>query len=235
MSTNLNAPALTTGQANPETTTNDAVGAIDAAVTETLAVNLTSDVTLTSAQYRSAVRFSVTTTGTSKSLTLPAIKRLVLISNDGTLAISVKVGSTTTSLAVAEAAMFYSDGTTNGLIKVVFGTTVNPYDIAFFIPGVGSNSQKVLRFNADRSFTLPATLTGSIVTAGTAATGSTVFTLKKNGSSIGTATFASSGTTATFSFASDVTFAATDVFSIDGPGTADATLADMAFTFKGTR
>jgi Iap family predicted aminopeptidase len=60
-----------------------------------------------------------------------------------------------------------------------------------------------------------------------------VFTLKRNGTSIGTITFAASGTTGTFSFASSVTWAAGDLFEMDGPATADTTLANINIDLAG--
>jgi hypothetical protein len=107
------------------------------------------------------------------------------------------------------------------------------YDIAINFEGVTTNGE-IIRVKMVRAVTLPASLTGSSFDAGTAATASTVFTLKQNGSSIGTITFAASGTTGTVSFASAVTFSAGDTFEIDAPATADATLANIAFTFAGS-
>jgi hypothetical protein len=46
---------------------------------------------------------------------------------------------------------------------------------------------------------------------------------------------ASPRSTATFSFASEVTFAAGDRLTVIAPGTQDASLADISITFKGTR
>jgi hypothetical protein len=90
--------------------------------------------------------------------------------------------------------------------------------------------------------TLPAALTGSSggvgEVNGTAATGSAVFTLLKNGASIGTATLPAAATgrgVATFSFASAVSFAAGDSFAVQAPAVQDATLAGFFFTFAGAR
>lgn len=242
MSTNLAIPALTGGQANPETTVNDASGAIDAAITETLTVDLTNSVLLTSAQYRSAVRFSVTPAGASKTLTLPAVKRLVLIDNfQATNAITIKVGTTSFSLAVSTATFVYTDGTTNGLEQLAIGggsggaSSTFPFDITVFNPGVSTNAQTLLRFNVTRAFTWPISLTGSVFSAGVAATASTTYTIKQNGSSIGTLVWAIAGTTPTITFASAVTFAVNDVITLTGPTTADATLADISFNFQGSR
>lgn len=66
------------------------------------------------------------------------------------------------------------------------------------------------------------------------ATASTVFTLKKNGTQVGTFTFAISGTTATISI-SDTSVAAGDLLTFHAPSSQDATLADIGFTLGGTR
>lgn len=241
MSANLNAPALVGGQANPETTVNDAIGALDAAFTELLVVDLTNSVTLTAAQYRSAFKFSITPTGASKTLTLPAVKRMVYISNDGTLSIAVVKGATSITLAAASGGFFYTDGTTNGLIQLSAsgsstspGTTV-PYDLATFVSGLPAAGATVFRYNVLRAFTWPVSLTGSVFNAGTAATASATFTIKQNGTSIGTLVFAASGTVPTVTFASAVTFAVNDVITIVAPASQDATLADVAFDFLGSR
>jgi hypothetical protein len=112
---------------------------------------------------------------------------------------------------------------------------VSAADIFAFIAGTLSNSQKILKMNVVRAFTLPASLTGSVFKADTAATASYVLTLKKNGASIGTLTWAAAGTTATVSFVSSVTFSPTDTFEITGAGVADTTLADISLNFLGSR
>jgi hypothetical protein len=236
MSTNLNAPALTGGQANPETTVNDAVGAMDAAITELLVVDLTNSVALTAPQYRGAIRFSVTPAGVGKTLTLQAIKRLVFVTNDSANSITVANGTTNFALAAGGACMVYTDGTANGLVfwLVTSTTAPVPYDLGLFVPGAPTASQVVLRFNVVRAFTLPVSLTGSVATAGAASAATATFTIKQNGTSIGTIVFSTSAT-ATFTFAGAVTFAVNDVITVVAPASADATLSDIAINFKGTR
>lgn len=241
MSANLNAPALTGGQANPETTVNDAVSVLDAAVTETLVVDLTNNVTLTSLQYRSAVRYSVTPAGVTKSLTLPLVKRLVYISNDSANAISLVQGSVTIALAAAAGGFFYTDGTANGLKQLASsggggsGTVLAPYDLGVYVQGAPLGAAIVMRYNVVRAFSLPIALAGSVFNAGVAATGAAVFTIKNNGSSIGTLSYAAAGTVPTVSFTAQVDFAVNDVLTIVAPGSADATLANISFNFAGTR
>lgn len=108
-----------------------------------------------------------------------------------------------------------------------------PYDILCGIVGKPSNGEVVLLFVAPRAFRIPANAAGSRLKAGTAATGTAVFSIQKNGSEFLTATVAASGTTATFA-GSQVDFAAGDMLRIIAPATADATLADIAITLAAT-
>lgn len=110
-----------------------------------------------------------------------------------------------------------------------------PIDLGCFVPGVGTNNQILLSLALNRAITFPAGATLSHAIATIAATGSTTFTFKKNGSSFATAVFAGSGTTATFTQASDAVFVAGDILEIDGPATADATLANIGITLAGVR
>lgn len=104
------------------------------------------------------------------------------------------------------------------------------YDISTYYPGVPGNSQILLRWTAPRPITIVIGAINSQCTAGTAATGSTTITINKNGSSVGTIAISSSGTTGTFTVASSVSLVAGDILTIVGPGTADATLADISIT-----
>lgn len=107
------------------------------------------------------------------------------------------------------------------------------YNIAVSITGVMVNSEVLLQYVFPQAVKLPASLTGSQAKAGTAATASTVVTINKNGSSIGTITWAISGTVATFSFSSAISFAAGDILSLVAPVSADATLANVGITLAG--
>jgi hypothetical protein len=106
--------------------------------------------------------------------------------------------------------------------------------IGFYAPGVPSADQTMYYFRTPTPFSLPANLLGSYVNAISAATASAVFDVLKNGVSIGSITFAASGTAATFSTAA-TSFAAGDFFQISAPTIADDTLADISFGLLGTR
>jgi hypothetical protein len=112
-----------------------------------------------------------------------------------------------------------------------------PFDIHTFYPGVPGPSAKIYRGKIARPVTWPANFAGAQFTATANATGNPVFDIQKNGVSVGSCTIAAGTTNATFSSAGGaaVNFAVGDVFALIGPATADATLADPAFTFAGTR
>jgi hypothetical protein len=116
------------------------------------------------------------------------------------------------------------------------GTTWSPYvpeqtvDISGWSPGIPSDGTTLLMYAVGRSMTLPTGLTDSRVAAGTAATASAVLSIKKNGTEIGTATFAASGTSATLAATSATTLSSGDMITVVAPATEDATLADIAIT-----
>jgi hypothetical protein len=111
------------------------------------------------------------------------------------------------------------------------------YDIHAFIPGTYTADQLVLRIPVTRDFELGANFAGSSAVAATASTGTVVFDVRKNGSSIGTITFTTSatGTLATSGGLAVSFLAGTDTFSIHAPATIDATLAGVGVALKGTR
>ena len=238
MSTNLGAASLVGGQANPETTVNDAVGRLDAAITEILSVDASADVVLTTTQYQAAFRFDIDTSTAGKKVTLPAVKRMVLVRNTTANSVDIVKGVTTIAVASGADKLLYTDGSADGLVELQFGSGggggTQPFDLHLFIPGVLADSQLVLRLKVTTAFTLPSGLTGSYFTAGVASAATATLTIKQNGSSIGTINFSTSATGAA-TFASDVTFAVGDLFTIEGPATHDTTLADVSIDLAGTR
>lgn len=114
-----------------------------------------------------------------------------------------------------------------------------PYSFGFSISGLttapgGTGSVITIVFAEAVDFADD--FAGCYLKAAAAATGSTVFTIKKNGSTVGTATVSASGTTATFvTSGGGTSFAVDDVMTIHCPDTPDATLADIGFGFFGVR
>ena len=76
---------------------------------------------------------------------------------------------------------------------------------------------------------------GSQAVAATAADAEAVFSIEKNGSEVGTITFAASGDTGSFASDNPVQFDAGDVLRLVAPGPQDADLAGISITLAGTR
>jgi Protein of unknown function (DUF2793) len=173
-------------------------------------------------------------TVTSVALTVPAELSVSgsPITASGTLAVTK---------ANQSANQVYAGPTSGGAAAPAFRALVagdipaQPYDVGAFSEAAPTASQIMLRHVFARQVIFPSGLSPSQGVAGTAATGSTVFDIQKNGSSAGSMTFAASGTTATFAMSTQTTFAAGDKLTVVAPATPDATLAKIAFTLAGTR
>lgn len=110
------------------------------------------------------------------------------------------------------------------------------YDITLWQAGKPDADQVLLKVKLPRAIAFASNYAGSTTAdADVAATGSSVFTIKKNGSSVGTVTYAPSGTTGTFASSGAVSFAAGDVLTITAPSSQDATLSGIAICLKGTK
>jgi hypothetical protein len=113
--------------------------------------------------------------------------------------------------------------------------SADDFAVAAFAPGVGTDAQKLLRIKLTQAVKFPAGAANSEATASANATGDTTFTLKKNGSSFATVLFGAGDSSGVWTQASDANFVAGDLLEIDGPATADATLADVGITLAGLK
>lgn len=112
-----------------------------------------------------------------------------------------------------------------------FVTTL--YDIAGSVVGKPSDGAVLTRFVVPRPMTLPANFANSVISSSTASSTISVVVLKKNGIQFGQITWAASGTVpTTMSVATE--FNVGDVLTIEQQGAADATLADIQYTFVAT-
>lgn len=107
-----------------------------------------------------------------------------------------------------------------------------PYDVSSCVIGKPDAAAVVAYIVSPRAFNIPNGYTASVAKSVASATSSSVFTVNKNGSSIGTFTFSAGGTTAAWS-GTGGSIVAGDVISIVAPATQDATLANIAFTIAG--
>lgn len=106
-------------------------------------------------------------------------------------------------------------------------------DVAINFSGTPAASQ-TFTYAPGRAFSFPAGLTGSRAVAGTNPAATWTFTIKKNGSSIGSLSFNTSGV-GTYTFASATSFNGTsDILTVEAPASPDASGKDAAMTLNGT-
>lgn len=109
-----------------------------------------------------------------------------------------------------------------------------PFEFYVFVGGLTANNWTLANYTPSTGLVL--VTAKSACKVGTAATGTTTYTLKDNGSSIGTAVVTGGTTTCVATITSSpYTVTAGHVLSVAGPASADATLADLGMTFGGTR
>lgn len=236
MSNNLDLDQLAEAQASPEVTVNNATLRLGEALTESFNVDVSGgNATVTSTQYRTNIRFDVTGGAAARDVTFPAVQRAVIVSVDGGCSndITLKVGSTSVKVAPGETVLMVTDGTTDGM--EVLGA-INPMDIGVFIPGLPVDGAVVLRYTPTRPMTIPDNALGSVCNCEVDPASDATFTIKKNGSDIGTILISAAATTGTFTFSSPVSFnGTTDVLEIIAPSPDDADLANVFIGIKGYR
>ena len=239
---NLLIPYIASAQNNKETTANTAFADLDSALTDLLAITMTTaDYTMSTAAGGEALghlAYKLTgSIGAARNLIVPASKKLYIVSNQttGGYAVTVKTPSGT-GVALSDAAyhVLYCDGTN---VVAVYATA--GFDVPAIVQGVGTNGQVLAYIAPARAVKFPASAAGSTAVAKTAPTATTTYTFKKNGTSFATCVFdptVSSGLLGVWTQASDATFNGTsDVLEIDGPATADVTLANVGMVLQGQR
>lgn len=117
--TQMGVTLIENGQNDKEDAMNLALNRIEDFLTESLTLDFTSaDITLTSDQFRTAVQFDCENVSVARALTVPALAKLFVVSADSGNSADVTVtrGSTTEAVSAGETKIFYTDGTTNGLV-----------------------------------------------------------------------------------------------------------------------
>ena len=107
------------------------------------------------------------------------------------------------------------------------------YDLSGFCVGKPIANGYIFYFPVVRPFSLPLNLAGSICKSRVPATASTTYTIKNNGSSIGTMVFAISGVTATLTLTA-TNFIVGDIITVEAPAVPDGAQVDIGFTLLGT-
>ena len=236
---NLDLVYMSSNQNDKEVVYNDSLDLLDKQLAGSVTINFTadSDITLTAAQNDYLV-IKITDTNpymtVARNIIISTKNRLHVAWNNtgGGYALTFKTAAGSgVSVGDGEKKLVYCDGTN---VETIAGlqTGEYPLDIQIFSEGVNTNSELVYLMPMARTSIFPSGLTASYAEAGTAATGSTIYSVKKNGTEFGTVTFAAAATTATFAAASSASFSPGDLLSVVAPATADGTLADIGFNFK---
>lgn len=176
-----------------------------------------------------------TGTVTSVALTVPAHQSVSgsPVTSAGTLAITDNNQSANTVFAGPTSGSAAAPGF-RALVQSDLPS--QPYDIPCAFIGTPPSSQVMLLVTFARAVTFSANFSGSVGSAGTNPTATASFTVAKNGTSVGGVSISTSGVAAfTTTGGSALTFAAGDVLKVTAPSSADATLANVAITFIGTR
>lgn len=241
MSNNLDLDQMTEGQDAPEVTHNDSNAQLDAAVTETVTIDGTTDVTISDSDWRRHVHVIVdNVTDAARIITVPGIKKLMLIEGAGSNSalFTLKRGSGSVAVSPGDKFVVYCDGSTNGLASFGGGSgggggsATLETALSQFVPGVVTASAIVFQYVATEEVDLPSGLAGSYAHAATASTGTVTYVIKINGSTVGSVAFTTSAT-GVYTFLADETLAVGDVLTITAPGgSPDATLKDVTFAFK---
>lgn len=121
---NLDITQVAAAQNNKEVTINDALDKLDLALTDFVAVDVSGgDVTITNDDFRQNICLAISGGSATQDVTVPAVKRLFIADNqDGTYDHDIVRGTTNITLGSGEAGLFYTDGTTNGLVAVASGS-----------------------------------------------------------------------------------------------------------------
>ena len=236
--TNLEFPYIASSQAQKEVTHNEALDLIDAAISAHVSIALSdTDTLLTDEQIVESASIVFTGTLTAvRTITFPAKQKLLLVKNSTTGGYTLNMLITGSSVTIVVASgvqkLIYLDGTDINEVTIAGS---NPYDIGGSIVGSPTDGAVLLRYPVPRAVRFFSGMSLSKGVAGTAATASSVFSIKKNGAEFATMTFAGSAATATFACATTTDFSAGDVLTLVAPATADATLADIGFALSGLR
>jgi len=239
-SPNLAITHVAAAQNQKEVTINDAVDALDRAMTDVAAVTFTSgSATLSDAAFRSAVAFApAAALDAPATLTVPQIRRVFLVINsDAAHAITVARGATAFAVAPGQTAVLCTDGTADGLFAAAGAGQSQPaiYDFGMThmdTPAPGTLAGKVA---IARAISIPADFANAVGNAEVPpATAGWGLDVTHNGSLIGTIQI---GTAGAFSFSTQngapISVAAGDILRFvanAGNDPAEASLAGIAIT-----
>lgn len=206
-------------------------GSFDAALTEVYTLATDSSESITAAVFEENIAFQFPSANTAtQDLTIPSgSARLFTVVNSSSFNCTVTNGTTSLTVEAQTGEVFYAGAGANELFNVTpkISEAYRAHTINVYANGAYTSNEVIAQYAFTVEAEIPSSMTNSIFKVETAPTGAISFDVQKNGSSIGTIDFAASATDATFTFASAVTFNASDVLSIVAPASVDGTLAGL--------
>lgn len=179
------------------------------------------------------IRTSGALTG-ARAVILPGIEKFWGVSNtcSGAYDLTVKTAAGSgVVVGAGEAVLLYCDGSSFSKVGAA-----GVYMREGYWPGTYTAGQVLFRTSCTVAHSYPANLAGSAWGCEVAPTStSAVVNLKKNGSVVGTITFAVGSTTGTASLAGGLSLAAGDTFVIEAPASANAAFAGFFVNLQGAR
>ena len=242
ISTNLGFTLVEVSQEDKEGTINNAINGLDTSLSGRLVHDMTSDVDYTidtaSDEHYNLI-IEITDTGnnltTSRNIIFPNLSQTHIFKNSTAYSLTAKtLAGTGVSIPSGGIVLIYSNETNIEEVSSI-ATTGSPYYLHFFYPGLSVSNGLMSFIVYMTTVEYTAGLSGSYVKSITGATGSSTYSMKKNGVEFGTFNFAPAATSGTFTVSSDVVFNAGDTLKIVAPALADATLADISLNLKGIK
>lgn len=243
----LNIPEIAQNQNNKYITHNNAISYLEQASNARLLKTVAgvADVTLTAAEctrYRyyklsgGSGNHNLVFLGEIDLLAVNNANREVIVENATIYVTTIKsdAAGTTVTLQAGQKALVRQDHDDFTLILLYAGSTV-PYDIGVSITGLPDDNVEVMKFVAVRTIDFADDFGGSRGHVGVNPTATSIFSVSKNGSAIGTISISTSGVFTFVTTGAGVNLVAGDRIAIQSPTPQDATLANVAIILFGTR
>jgi hypothetical protein len=236
-SPNLAIAHVAASQNQKEVTINDAIDALDRAMTDTLALDLSAgSLALTAAQLRAAMVLHPAGALTGPgSVLVPLIRRVfTLLNTDSAFAITVERGASAVVVHPGESAVLICDGSPDGLFRV--GPGAPAYDFGMVASTAPAANEVLGKVVIPRPLLIPVDLAGSAIHVDTGPEDDFAIVMTRNAVAVASITVHddASATLATSANA-PVTIAAGDVIRFLAPATPDAAITGISLTIAARR
>jgi len=206
---------------------------MDGALSEALVIPVDTGKVLTTEEYQQNFAFEFAAGNTIlQSVTIPdgVTKMFAVINLSPTASMRVVKGTTEFFIGPESGDFYYTEIGTDALFTAgPLNSQASRYlALNIFASGQYTSDEIIASYVCTKDYTLSVGLPGSIFKAENAPTDAAAsLTILKNGASIGSIDFAQNVADATFTFATETSFATGDVITIQAPTVVDAGLSDV--------